>query len=461
MKSIIKLTRRFLIIFAASTLLLVIVNLALLAFIALGQSSNSGPWTSAKEIGKSLKKIDSGYILSEDTAQKLQQENIWAIYIDNSSLKVVWQSDNLPETIPLQYTASDIASFTRGYIEDYPVFTAGTEEGLVAAGFPKDSYWKHLYPSWDYDTIKNAPYIALWVLGINIAVIFVIYLITNAGLLRSVKPIASGIQSLPAMAPVFVREKGLLSDLAKDINRTAEILLTQQTDLRKKECARANWISGVSHDIRTPLSMVMGYAGQLEEDRSLSSENHKKAAVIRQQSVKIKNLINDLNLSSRLEYNMQPLRTTDVNLTAVIRQCAADLLNTDMDEKFPLKWSVPDLQSPCIIKGDKNLLYRAVSNLLNNARQHNPEGCRIFLDLKHSETSFCITVRDNGKGVSKDKSEKLYNTAGYLINDENSGDSRHGQGLLIVQQIVNAHHGKTFFSSPEPGGFQVDLILPK
>src|SRR5699024_2786199 len=125
--------------------------------------------------------------------------------------------------------------------------------------------------------------------------------------LRSVRPIADGIQALPTKTPLYVKEKGLLSDLAKDINRTADILQSQRRDLRKKEAARADWISGVSHDIRTPLSMVMGYAGQLEDAPELSEDDRRKAAIIRQQSVKMKNLVNDLNLASKLEYNMQPL----------------------------------------------------------------------------------------------------------------------------------------------------------
>lgn len=72
--------------------------------------------------------------------------------------------------------------------------------------------------------------------------------------------------------------------------------------------ARANWIAGVSHDIRTPLSMVMGYAGQLASSSCLETEDRKKAIMIMKQSERMKNLINDLNLASKLEYNMQPIK---------------------------------------------------------------------------------------------------------------------------------------------------------
>lgn len=279
MTSIAKLTRRFVGILILSMFLLFVVNVVILIAVASTQTPGIGPWTTARETEAALQKTETGYILSDEMTQTLKDENAWAVYIDNDTMQVLWHTEDLPSEIPMQYTIADISSLTRGYLADYPAFTAGSESGLVVVGFPKDRYWKHMSPSWDYDFIKNSPYIALSVIGINVAVIFLIYVAANTKLLRSVRPIADGIQALPTKAPAYVKEKGLLSDLAKDINRTADILQTQRRDLRKKEAARADWISGVSHDIRTPLSMVMGYAGQLEENPQLSDDDRRKASV--------------------------------------------------------------------------------------------------------------------------------------------------------------------------------------
>ena len=86
------------------------------------------------------------------------------------------------------------------------------------------------------------------------------------------------------------------------------MLEQQRWNLEKRDTARTEWISGVSHDIRTPLSMVMGYADNLENDAALPEEARKQAGIIKEQSLKIKTLIEDLNLTSKLEYQMQPLR---------------------------------------------------------------------------------------------------------------------------------------------------------
>ena len=137
-----------------------------------------------------------------------------------------------------------------------------------------------MWPSWDYHFIANLPKTVLSVLAINIALIFIIYVTANSRLLKSVKPIVGGRQALSANEEVHIRKKGLLSELAVNINKTSDILQTQSRQLCKRETARANWIAGVSHDIRTPLSMVMGYAGQLESDVRLSEDNRQKAAGI-------------------------------------------------------------------------------------------------------------------------------------------------------------------------------------
>lgn len=276
MKDITKLVRRFVGILLLSTFLIIVLNIVILAVISANQTANVRPWTTAKETAEALQKTETGYVLSGNISDRLSNENAWAIYIDNDTLEVKWHTENLPGTVPLQYTISDIARLTRGYIDGYPTYTGEAENGLVVVGYPRDRYWKHMSPSWDYDFIKNAPLTVLIVIGVNVFLIFVIYMTANSKLLKSVKPITNGIQALPSGEPVYVREKGLLSGLAAKINQTSDILQRQKRNLQRKETARANWISGVSHDIRTPLSMVMGYAGQIEDNEGLPESERKK-----------------------------------------------------------------------------------------------------------------------------------------------------------------------------------------
>lgn len=460
MKDIAKLIRRFVGILLLSLVLLAILNIVILAVISSKQTAYGRPWTTAKETAGALQRTETGYLLSDEMSGKLTAEHAWAIYIDNDTLTVTWHTDNLPASIPQQYTISDIADLTRGYLEDYPTYTGRAENGLVVVGYPKDRYWKHMFPSWDYDFIKNLPYLVLIVIGVNVFLIFLIYMIANSKLLKSVRPITNGIQALPSGEPVYVRETGLLSGLSARINQTSDILQSQKRDLQRKETARANWISGVSHDIRTPLSMVMGYASQMEDDESLPESARKKAGMIRRQSVRMKNLINDLNLASKLEYHMQPLDPKPVNLVAVARQSVVDFINLGMEEKYPIEWNTDETLTACVINGDKKLLLRAVGNLIANAQTHNPKGCAISVRVEKSDGNCKIIIEDNGVGVTDEKLEKLRTTPHYMMSDSGTDEPRHGLGLLIVGQIAAVHNGSVTFDHGKQGGFAVTLSFP-
>lgn len=460
MKSILKLIRRFAGILLVSVILIIILNIVVAVRIASDQTAGRSPWTTAVETAQSLQKTENGYRLSEDMLKELRNEGIWAVYIDNDTHKVVWHTENLPDEIPMEYSISEIAFLTRGYVEDYPTFTGGAEDGLVVLGYPKDRYWKEMYPSWDYYFIKHLPRTILIVLGCNIALVFFIYMVTNMRILKTVRPIAEGIQALPMEEGVRIKEKGLLSELASKINRTSEILQSQKHQLKKKDIARANWIAGVSHDIRTPLSMVMGYASQLEQDCGLTQEERNKAAVIVKQSEKIKKLISDLNLASKLEYNMQPVKVSRENVVALVRQVVVDFVNMDIENRYPIEWMTEDVVTGCIVNADRELLKRAVSNLIQNCMNHNQNGCTIYVTVKKEKERCVICVEDNGVGVSEEQIEQLNHAPHYMVCDENTTIQRHGLGLLIVKQIMDSHGGETVIGHSVYGGFCVKMLLP-
>ena len=461
MKNILKLIRRFVITIILSIFLLLFLNIFLFEFIFFKYSTDDSPSDKTFEIAKMIKFKDRKYFLPDKEISNLKKQNIWAIVIDNDSKKVIWQTENLPGEIPKEYSVFDIALFSHAYIKGYPVFTAKIRNDLLVLGYPKDSYWKYSTATWNYRLIQNVPNFFLIFLLSNIFFVFLIYIFSNSKLLKSVNPIIKGIQDLPKDKPVNIDEKGVLSELAKSINKTSEILQNQREQLRNKDTARANWIAGVSHDIRTPLSMIMGYASQLKTSSNLSEEMAKKLSVILKQSERIKNLINDLNLASKLEYNMQPFEKKKENAVAVVRQVIVDFLNMDIDEKFPIEWKTKSEFVSCFVNVDKNLIKRALANLIQNSINHNENGCTIYVSVKEDEKNCIICVEDNGIGVSDEELEKLNNTPHYMVCDKNTTEQQHGLGLLIVKQIMDVHNGQVEMKHSEYGGFKVVLHIPE
>lgn len=461
MKSIPKLIRRFVGIMALSTVFLVILNIIFFAIVFVRNASTFSPWDMADHAAAALQLTDGGYSISDNVMAELKEENAWAILIDNDTRQVVWRTDNLPNNIPMQYTLSNIAELTRGYVDGYPTFTGEAQNGLLVLGFPKERFWKHTRASWDYNFIANLPKNTIIFLIINIVLIFLIYVVVDSKLLRSIRPITNGIQNLSNGSPVCIKEKGVFAELAEKINKTSKILQMQAEQLRKKETARANWIAGVPHDVRTPLSMIMGYAGQLENSKNLSEIERKKAAVIIRQSSRMKDLINDLNLASKLEYDMQPLTMKRENAISIVRQVIVEFMNTNIDDKFPIEWKTADTLSACYINADKDLLKRAISNLIQNSINHNENGCVIYASIDDDNNTCKICIEDNGKGASDEQIDRLNNAPHYMICDTNTTEQRHGLGLLIVKQIIKGHNGKILIDHSEYGGFKVVLIIPK
>ncbi len=461
-----KLIKRFAVTLIFSLALLLVLNIFLLLITFrpdAGTKGTAGGWKGAAKLAEYLTlQPDGGYEMQEEGTTMLEGSGSWAVLIQDGTGDVIWHSENLPEEIQLHYSAAEISWYTRGYVADYPTTTAAKGEDLLMIGNPKESYWKDMYPTFQLSTIKNLPRTMLLFLGANLAGVFLIYMVVTSGILRSVKPIVQGIQALPEGEDVYVKEKGLLSELAAALNLVSEKLRCQEYELKKKEQARADWISGVSHDIRTPLSMVMGYASEMEEDAAVSEEIRQKAGIIRMQSVRMKNLVNDLNLASKLEYHMQPVKMEAVNLAAMLRETAAYFMNLDIEGKYPVELAVGGNGSAggdfC---GDKELLKRAVNNLLLNAQLHNPAGCHIWLGVSGLPGQRRITVEDDGKGVTDEQLKKLKETPHYMLSSGETQEQRHGLGLLIVQQIAAAHGGRVEFGHGEKNGFRVDIFLDR
>ena len=174
---------------------------------------------------------------------------------------MIWHSANLPGEIPLHYSAAEIAASSRGYIEDFPTTTAPKGDDLLVLGFPKDTYWKLMWNTFDYSMIVNLPKTLLLVLSVNLAAVVLIYFLATSGFLRSMRPIIRGIESLPEESGTYVKSRGLLSELAESINRASEKLRMQERELRRRENARADWISAclTISARRCPWSWVRGF----------------------------------------------------------------------------------------------------------------------------------------------------------------------------------------------------------
>ena len=292
------------------------------------------------------------------------------------------------------------------------------------------------------------------VLAIDLTAMFLAYGFSRKKIIRLTEPIISAIASLSEGKPVSLDLSGDLSEVADSINRASRILNRQNQ-------ARANWISGISHDIRTPLSMIMGYSGRITGDAAANDSIRAQAETIKQQSMKIKNLVQDLNLVSQLEYDMQPVHKEPVRLSKLLRSYTAELLSTELSGNYPVELHISPSAETLTLNCDARLISRAVSNLVQNSIRHNPEGCSIDLCLNCTDDTICLSVSDNGIGLSAEKLKELKEKPHYMESTDDRLDLRHGLGLILVRQIVDAHKGTMQIESEEQKGCKVSLIFSR
>lgn len=436
--------------FAAFLLILVLINVILFGMTFYHTISDDYGKASPRAMLEMASDAATTEGLTDDAVQELRRHNIWAMYLTPKG-ECFWTLD-LPEEIPQNYNIQDVALFSKGYLEDYPVFVWNTDEGLLVLGYPKDTYMKLTSNYYSIDAIQKLPFYVIGMLGMDALCLFLTYYFSKHRIIQNTEPIVDAIEKLADGRPASLQINGELSEIAGSVNK-ASLILSKQNE------ARSNWISGVSHDIRTPLSMIMGYAGRITSNETASDTVREYAEIIRKQSVKIKELVQDLNLVSRLEYEMQPLHKEQIRLSKLIRSYVAELLNSGISDSYTIDVDIAPEAENSSLECDTRLISRAINNLVQNSIKHNPQGCKIQLTLENTDGILILTVADNGVGLTSEKLQELEEKPHYMESTDERLDLRHGLGLLLVRQIVEAHQGTLYIESEQQKGYRAKIIF--
>ena len=450
MKAFGKYISKYLMSFFVFALVLLLVNILAFALTFGGIVSREYSPAAPANMLESVAANSSVSGVSEEIEQELNRNHIWAMYLDAGG-NCDW-AGSLPEEIPAHYTIQDVAVFSKGYLEDYPVFVRSINDGLLVLGYPKDSFMKLTGNYFPMQVVRVLPLFVTGMLVVDVLLLFLVYYFSKRKISKNTEPIMASIKALSNGKPVDLSIHGELSEIANSVNQASRILSRQNT-------ARANWISGVSHDIRTPLSVIMGYAQRIASDSTASNNVRQEAEIVQAQSAKIKDLVQDLNLVSQLEYEMQPLHKEPVRLSKLLRSYAADLLNAGIGPEYPVDVDISSDAETVVMECDARLISRAINNLVQNSIRHNPQGCTIGLCLDCSDSAISLSVADNGIGLSDEKLRELEEKPHYMESTDERLDLRHGLGLLLVRQIVEAHGGKMKMVNGTCGGVEIVLVF--
>ena len=384
---------------ALVVLLTIFLLFADLLFFGIFLSRNGMPsYPDSQEIMEHLHKENDEYRLEEEEAEKLSGARQFAMLLDNGG-NILW-SEFLPKELQKNYTLQDVAKFTRYYLEDYPVRTYVVPEGLLIIGQKKEQIWKYTL-EYDENAVRN------------LIELLPLLFLANAVILVSV--------------PIWIQKKRA----------------------KQKEEERTEWIAGVSHDIRTPLAIVLGNAEMIAATTE-SEEIKDRALRIEKQGLRLRRLVENLNLFSKLSFGYGNLEKEKIQVSRFLRKTITEMRNQTEDERVQFNLDIEEDLQGLELCFNENLMERALMNLLYNAVQHNPEGCEITVKLYQDEKSHIfLTVEDNGCGLEKAALERL-NRKNY---EWEPSTGQHGLGLKIVKQVISRHRWKVQFAEGSQGGF--------
>lgn len=224
---------------------------------------------------------------------------------------------------------------------------------------------------------------------------------------------------------------------------------------REIEQLKSEFVSTVSHELKTPLASIKAYTATLRTNPNVDGEMRSEfLAVIEQETDRLTRLIEDLFVVSRVQASLLLKRRETVALSPLITRV---LENVQIDWlQHPVDLTIGDVT----VSGDSDRLYEVLFNLIDNAVKYSPEGGTITVRAAQDENATRISVADSGIGVPADKLpfifDKFYRVEEHLT----SSTSGSGLGLFIIHSIVRAHGGTITVESEVGKGTTFTLLLP-
>ena len=387
------------------------------------------------------------------TAKKLiKKHNLWVMILDQKSGNEKFNIKK-PKNIKTQFDYADVIKFSRYYLDDYPIFTQIKKEqkDIYIIAFPKESIIRYGNNFFDLKRIQIFPILILVIIFVNCLFCLFLYLYSVTFLNRNIQPIINAIGKLPVGLNKQVNS-------VQELNRLTLAVNSANKKLRKNEEFKENWISGIAHDIKTPLSVIVANTSLAIEktDNDDLLKNLKPTLV---ESHYIQNLLNDLNIFARLTNSNLKLNQEITDIIPFFKEIIIQIINQEIWNDFNFEF-IPDnklLGKKMYI--EKSLMSRVIHNLIYNSVLHNPSGCNIQIVLNYiSRNKFSVIIRDNGIGTSTDILKNINKIEEF--NFDISGVRRSGMGLKISNQIVDLHGGSMIITSEQGEYFQTEIILP-
>lgn len=392
--------------------------------------------------------------------ERLDEYELWLQVIDESGQEVF--SHNKPVDYPSNYSASELVKLAESEYENgNTVFVSSFEDSgstwNYIIGFPYAIGKYMLY--YNGETVSRLSPVFRVVLFSIFFVGISLFLIYGFWLTRQMGKISRGIGAVSLRTYQKLPEKGIFNGIYAALNQMdAEIRHSDQLK-NETERARQEWIANITHDLKTPLSPVKGYAELLACGTASDSQTVQEyGSIILKNVDHVEKLINDLKLTYQLESGVLPFHPKQVRLVRYLKELVIDIANDPAfsNRSIEFECDLPEVTATI----DPDLFHRAVCNLVVNALVHNPPDTTVTVSVaEDKEKGVRLSIRDNGIGISEAEQAKLF-TRYYRGTNTKEKSEGSGLGLAIAKQIVVLHNGEITVKSESGKGTVFSIVLP-
>ncbi|MCL2366333.1 MAG: HAMP domain-containing histidine kinase [Oscillospiraceae bacterium] len=237
------------------------------------------------------------------------------------------------------------------------------------------------------------------------------------------------------------------------------VRLKDSTKIKEKtEYERRAMMASITHDLKTPITSILGYAeGILDGVAETPEKVHEYAAVICKKARSLQMLSDDLSLLSRLENAQLPLDKTEEDLGMLTAEVAGEFRHSEQEMSLEM-----DIEAGIRVFVDREKIARVILNLLQNSVKYKkPEqlGAKVSMKLVQQDDEALLTVSDQGLGISRSDLPHVFDQF-YRADASRGVQSGSGLGLAIAQQLITLHGGKIWMMNNPDAGISVNIMLP-
>ncbi|MFD3157199.1 ATP-binding protein [Haloimpatiens sp. FM7330] len=404
--------------------------------------SSGNPEVFTRDFSKYIKyKGKVPYVIQEGKKQ-LKDKNAW-IQIIGEDFKEKYSLYKI-QGVPQSYNPLTLMHAYKYDINHYSIFIGESKSNnkiySYIIGFPLEDVAKHtiVFSPLFLRKVISGGIVFLLFINILIAII-VSYLFFGRKMGKPLENIIEGIKQLSkGNYKKHYKEEGIYKDVFISLNKVNKTLNENKRQRKELDKMRDTWISSISHDVKTPLSSIKGYAEIMKEpDYSFSNEEIQEYSdIIWKKASYIQDLIEELNLTYKLKNNLFSLNKTKINIVNMLQTIIIEILNHPTYSKRNINFHCEKEVIMCFV--DEGLFKRAVTNLIFNAIIHNDVNVKVDISIYEKDDVIRILIKDTGKGISKKDLQYVFERY-YRGTNTSSSNEGSGLGMAIAKEIIDIH----------------------